>query len=119
MLDGVSLLPLFQGRHAAGTRVVLALPALRQSRWRTCGGHPARRLETDRVVRESPVELFNLADDLGEQHDLYRQNPERADRLRAELRAWQKEVGAKLPTVNPKYEPTYPSGRAAERTPAP
>ncbi|HVA48536.1 MAG TPA: sulfatase [Pirellulales bacterium] len=42
-------------------------------------------------------ELYNLADDLGEQHDLAQQQPERTRMLAAQLAAWQKEVGARLP----------------------
>ena len=119
MLDGVSLLPLFQGSNLPERALFWHYP-----HYANQGGAPAaaiRRGDWKLIewFEDRRVELFNLADDLGEQHDLCRQNPERANQLRAQLRAWQKEVGAKLPTVNPKHEPTHPSGRAAEPTPAP
>jgi arylsulfatase A-like enzyme len=47
------------------------------------------------------VELYNLADDLGEQHDLARQQPATAQSLRERLQAWHQEVDAQLPTPNP------------------
>ena len=47
------------------------------------------------------VELYNLRDDLGEQHDLAKSNPQRATAMRQQLRAWRKAVGAGLPVVNP------------------
>jgi arylsulfatase A-like enzyme len=50
------------------------------------------------------VELFDLAHDLGEAHDLAAAEPERAARLLARLRAWREEVDAKLPTPAPREE---------------
>ena len=59
--------------------------------------------------------MFNLAQDLGEKNDLAAKEPQRVAQLRAELHAWQKQVGAKFPIANPNYDPTKPSGRAANR----
>ena len=44
------------------------------------------------------VQLFNLKDDLGEQKNLAAAEPEQTAKLLAKLRAWRKEVGAKMPT---------------------
>ena len=52
---------------------------------------------------DNHVELYNLKDDFGEQHDLAKQMPEKAAVLLAELRAWRESVGAKLPKPNPNY----------------
>lgn len=46
------------------------------------------------------VELYNLAEDLGEDHNLAEEEPERAARMLEMLRAWQREVGARMPTPN-------------------
>ena len=54
------------------------------------------------------VELYNLSDDIGEQHDLARTLPEKADELRARLHAWRTRVGAQMPTPNPDYDPSKP-----------
>ncbi|MEY2428465.1 MAG: hypothetical protein QOJ40_1350 [Verrucomicrobiota bacterium] len=54
------------------------------------------------------VELYNLKDDIGEQHNLAAQMPEKADQLRKRLHAWRKEVGAQMPARNPKYDPSKP-----------
>ncbi len=51
------------------------------------------------------VELYNLADDLGETRDLAKSNPEKASELREKLHAWRKAVGAQMPTPNPDYDP--------------
>ena len=37
--------------------------------------------------------LFDLGEDLGEQHDLSAQFPERVKNMRAEFQAWAKDVG--------------------------
>lgn len=43
------------------------------------------------------MELYNLEDDLGERRDLAARLPEKRDELRALLRQWQEQVGAKMP----------------------
>ena len=43
------------------------------------------------------VQLFNLKSDLGEQENLAATEPERAAKLLAKLRAWRKQVDAKMP----------------------
>ena len=45
------------------------------------------------------VQLFNLNEDLGEKNDLSATEPERVARLLGKLRAWRKEVDAKMPRL--------------------
>ena len=52
------------------------------------------------------VELYNLKDDIGEQHDLATQMPDKVDELRKRLHDWRVEVGAQMPTRNPKHDPS-------------
>jgi len=54
------------------------------------------------------VELYNLKEDIGEQHNLAPEMPKKVDVLRARLHKWRKEVGAQMPTRNPKYDPNKP-----------
>jgi len=61
------------------------------------------------------VELFQLAQDLGEQNDLAAREPARVARLKDELHSWQRQVGAKFPIPNPDYDPAKPSGRFSAR----
>ena len=51
----------------------------------------------------APV-LYNLAEDIGETTDLAAAQPDRMKEMKAKLAAWRKEVGAKLPVANPKYD---------------
>ena len=45
------------------------------------------------------VQLFDLENDIGERHDLSKENTETAGRLREQLHAWRKSVGARMPPV--------------------
>ena len=60
---------------------------------------------------ERPVSLFNLKDDIGEEHDLAEERPEKAAELLEKLRAWQEAVGAQAMEPNPDHDPK----RASER----
>ncbi|MGD9855819.1 MAG: sulfatase [Planctomycetaceae bacterium] len=50
-------------------------------------------------------ELYNLADDIGERHNLIDEQPETASRLMARLQSWRTSVNAPIPTEpNPKFD---------------
>jgi arylsulfatase A len=59
------------------------------------------------------VELYNIREDISEAHDLAAAQPKRVEDLRNRLHAWRQEVGAQMPTPNPKFDPSRP-----EYTPA-
>ncbi len=46
---------------------------------------------------DGSVELYDLAEDIGEKHDLSLQMPEKAAQLKAELKAWREASGAVMP----------------------
>jgi arylsulfatase A-like enzyme len=45
-------------------------------------------------------ELYNLQDDIGENHNVAKDNPEKVKELHAKLVAWREKVGAKMPVPN-------------------
>jgi arylsulfatase A len=51
------------------------------------------------------IEMFNLRDDLGETRDLAATDPDRAGKLRAQLRAWIESIPAIIPGENPHFDP--------------
>jgi arylsulfatase A-like enzyme len=117
-LDGASLVPLLKGGSLPESAIFWHYP-----HYGNQGGAPSaavRRGDWKLIewFEDGRVELFNLAQDIGEQNNLAEKESKRAAQLRAELAAWQKQVGAKLPTPNPHYDASKPSGRAAKRTPA-
>ena len=53
---------------------------------------------------DNHVELYNLSDDLAEQHDLSRQMPEKSAGLLRQLHDWRAAIGANMPTTNPDFK---------------
>jgi arylsulfatase A-like enzyme len=51
------------------------------------------------------LELYNLANDLGEQQNLVDSLPEKAKDLKEKLHAWRTALGARQATPNPEYDP--------------
>jgi uncharacterized sulfatase len=51
------------------------------------------------------LELYNLAEDTGEQHNLAEEMPGKADILNRILEKWMEELGAKQAMPNPDYDP--------------
>jgi len=70
------------------------------------------------VIRQGPwklietfdpegLELYNLADDLGEQRNLAAAQPARVAELKRALDAWRVEVGAEMMRPNPDHDPSF------------
>ncbi|MFK7790132.1 MAG: sulfatase, partial [Phycisphaeraceae bacterium] len=55
------------------------------------------------------VKLYNLKNDLREQNDLSKAEPQRATSLEAKLDEALKELGAAIPVVNKDYDPSKPT----------
>ncbi|MBN2151543.1 MAG: sulfatase [Candidatus Lokiarchaeota archaeon] len=54
-------------------------------------------------LEDGKVELFNIDDDVGEQHDLARDQPAVRDCMLGSLKGWQRETRARMPQPNPNY----------------
>jgi len=117
ILDGVNLLPLFSSAALPERALYWHYP-----HYGNQGGAPAaaiRRGDWKLIewLEEGRSELFNLAVDLGEEHDQALTETRRVTELVDELHAWQARVLARFPTPNTNYDPAKPSGRAAVRKP--
>ena len=53
---------------------------------------------------DGSVELYNLADDIGESKNLAVQMPDQARKMQVDLASWRADIGARMPTANPKYD---------------
>ncbi len=114
-LDGMSLVPVFKGGTLPERPLFWHYP-----HYGNQGGAPAAAIRRGNWkfiwwFEDARSELFNLASDLGEKSNLVESEPERARSLQQELFAWQKEVGAKSPVANKKFDPSKPNGRFAAR----
>jgi arylsulfatase A-like enzyme len=96
-LDGVSLTPLLEGADALTPRPL----HWHYPHYSNQGGFPsgAIRLGDWKFVEhyeDGSGQLFNLADDLSEQHNRIDEQPERASALRKQLHEWYKAVDARF-----------------------
>ncbi len=113
-IDGMSLVPLLKG----GTRLERPL-FWHYPHYSNQGGGPggAVRAADFKLVEwfeGMRVELFNLHDDPGEQHDLAAQLPEKTAALRQQLHDWRNSVRASMPEPNPDYDPS--AGSPSQQT---
>ena len=111
-VDGVSLAPLLRERKVPERDAIFwhyphygnqgGAPggAIRSGDWKLIEWYETGRLE-----------LFNLEDDPGEQHDLAGRHPEKAEELRARLAAWRTATDARMPGENRAFDPKKKEGR--------
>jgi arylsulfatase A-like enzyme len=104
-VDGLSLVPLLKG----GTRPDRPL-FWHYPHYSNQGGGPggAVRVGDFKLIEwfeDMRVELFNVRNDVGEQHDLAAAMPEKAAALRRQLQDWRKSLNAAMPVPNPDYKP--------------
>ena len=102
-VDGVSLLPLLRGESMSARPLYWHYP-----HYSPQGGRPASavRLGDYKLIHHyegDRLELFNVREDIGEQHDLADDLPARAARMKRILDDWRSAVGAQAPQPNPAY----------------
>jgi arylsulfatase A-like enzyme len=105
-LDGVSILPLLKQTGAIRREAIywhyphyanqLGVPAgaIRKGDWKLI-----------EFFGDGKLELYNVAKDIGERHDLAAKMPARVKELHEQLKTWRQQVGAKMPAPNPNYDP--------------
>lgn len=60
-------------------------------------------------LEDTSVQLYDLSNDLGEQHDLSMSLAEKANSMRSDLHRWRASVDAQMPTPNPSFDPSKAS----------
>src|SRR4051812_28282343 len=70
--------------------------------WRTkpAGSVHAGDYKLIEFFEDGRQELYNLKNDIGEEHNLAKERPEKVKELHEKLIAWRENVGAKMPTKN-------------------
>lgn len=113
-IDGVSFVPLLKQTegfpadrpiywHYPNTYGQSPYSSIRQGDWKLIYHYGPRK-----------AELFNLRDDLGEQHDLVEQQPKKADELVRKLAAFLRESNAQMPIDKTTGRPVPLPDRSAE-----
>ena len=107
-MDGISLGPLLTGKGELNERPIF----WHYPHYSNQGGKPgaAVRLGDYKLIEffdPGLVELYNLAEDIGESSNLTEQMPEKAMEMLELLHAWQEEVGAEGMDPNPDWDPEY------------
>jgi arylsulfatase A-like enzyme len=103
-LDGISIMKLLRGESLPARALYWHFP-----NYTNQGGRPAGAIrEGDWKLVEQfengSLELYNLASDRGESNNLAATEPARAAELLHKLNTWLKSVGARMPTLNPKFD---------------
>ena len=99
ILDGESLMPLLRQSGALKRNAIyFHYPNYAFHKRNRLGG-AIREGDFKLIQRydDGSLELYNLAKDLGEKHNLAKRKPELANRLKRKLDDWLKETGAKMP----------------------
>lgn len=105
--DGVSLLPLLKGGSLAARPLLWHFP-----HYNNQGGRPAGAIRVGdwKLIEhydEGRSELFNLATDRSEEHDLAAGELQRVADLRATLASWRTSIGAQGNEPNPNFDPAW------------
>ncbi len=108
VLDGESLVPLLRDPTAQLGRQTLFW---HYPHYHTMGATPYSAIRDGdwRLVEfyeDERVELYNLAEDIGESEDLSSEMPDKVQELKSKLEAWRHDVVAQSPRPNPDYDPT-------------
>lgn len=106
--DGVSLVPLLEGNKEIQQPIIY----WHYPHYSNQGGTPSSAIrENDwklvQFYEDNHVELYNLRADIEEQHDLSDALPKRTAEMLQALNLWKKQTGAKIPAINPYYNPDY------------
>ena len=130
-LDGVSLVPLLTGAAAERATATSAVEAYAASllerplfwhfpaylegdrstdgHWRTTPAGAVRQgnFKLIEFFEDGTLELYDLAEDIGEQKNLADEMPAKVEEMHALLREWRASLSAHVPTeLNPEYDPT-------------
>ena len=125
ILDGKNILPLFEGKNIEKRPLFWHFPIYLQAyaKEKDKGRDPLFRTRPGSTVlydnwklhhyfEDDAIELYNLKDDIGEQNDLSKSNPEKATKLFQILSNWRTKIEAKIPTkLNPTYDANFKDGK--------
>jgi arylsulfatase A-like enzyme len=101
-VDGVSLLPLLKGTQTLERQAIF----WHYPHYGNQGGTPGSSIRAGdykllHFFEDDRIELYNLREDISEDHDLAAAMPDLTDQLKTRLADWRAQVEAKIPQPNP------------------
>lgn len=112
-LDGQSIVPALRGGELPGRPLFVHFPHGNQKAWP--GFQPATtvrdgdwkliRFYCDTTDQSDRLELYNLADDIGEENNVASLHPGRVASMNAMIDGFLEETGALVPVPNPNFDP--------------
>lgn len=104
-VDGVSIVPLLKGKQKLDRNAIYwHFPHYSNHGMQSPGG--AIRSGDFKLLEyyeNNSVQLFNLREDISEQHDISSSNPEKVNELTTKLHIWREKVNAQMMEPNPDY----------------
>ena len=103
--DGLSLVPVLHGDQFKTRKIFWHYPHYANQGSKPGGAVRRGDFKLIEFYETGRRELFDVKKDISESRNLAAEKPGVVDELAAELDAWRKDVGAKMPTPNPAYVP--------------
>jgi arylsulfatase A-like enzyme len=106
--DGVSMVPLLKGKKSIEQPVLYwHFPHYSNQK-----GTPSSAIQEGlwkliQFYNNNHVELYNLRIDIGERYNLVKKFPQKTASLLYKLNKWKQRTHAKIPKINPSYNPDY------------
>lgn len=108
-IDGASLVPLLKGDKATLYRAAIYFHYPHYHHSRPAGAIREGDWKLIEFFEDGDLELYNLAEDVGESRNLAEQLPDKARELRKHMVDWRALTGARMPTPNPDFDPALAS----------
>lgn len=102
-VDGVSLVPLLKGASLKDRALFWHYPHYSPQGGAPAGAVRQGNLKLIEFYEDGHLELYNLAEDVGEKTNLAQKMPDEAARMHKLLVDWRNQVGAPMPTKNPHF----------------
>ena len=104
-IDGVSLVPLLQNKKIPKRSLFWHYP-----HYGNQGGEPSSIILSGDMKlihywEDGRDELYNIADDIGEKHNIASKHPETLKNMRRQLDSWLNNLNAKIPEKDQRYNP--------------
>lgn len=103
-VDGKSLVPVIKGAKLERSSLFWHYPHYHGSTWTPGAAIRQNQWKLIEFYDLKKSELYNLKEDISEQHDLSDKFPEIKQKLLDKLHNWQKNIGAKMPQPNPNFK---------------